>query len=90
MSTFVLSAATSTLAAEEGNVLLPATYDIVWSLVVFVVLGFFFWKFAIPALRKILDERESQIEGGIRKAEIAQAEAAAKRDENEKLSLIHI
>lgn len=86
MSTFALSAITSTLAAEEGgNVLFPATYDIVWSAVVFVVLALFFWKFAIPALRKILDEREAQIEGGIRKAEIAQVEAAAKRDENEKL-----
>lgn len=77
------------IAAEEGDsgfsVLVPAPYDIVWSLVVFIVVAFFFWKFVIPMFRKVLDEREEQIEGGIRKAEQAQKEAATSKAEHEEL-----
>jgi F-type H+-transporting ATPase subunit b len=70
-----------TAAAEDGheaqNPLIPATYDIVWSLVCFaIIFAVFFWK-VLPAIRKTLDERSEIIEGGIAKAENAQAEAAA-------------
>jgi F-type H+-transporting ATPase subunit b len=70
-----------TAAAETGheteNPLIPATYDIVWSLVCFaIVFVVFYWK-VLPAIRKTLDERSEIIEGGIAKAENAQAEAAA-------------
>src|SRR5690606_29902151 len=73
-------------AATEGEIdpmglFLPAFYDIVWSLVVFVVLLFFFWKFAVPKFNQILEDRAAVIEGGIEKAEAAQAEAAAALDE---------
>lgn len=76
--------------AAEGttdayNVLLPPIYDIVWSLVVFIVIALFFWKFVIPAFTKILAEREEKIEGGLKKAELAQAEAASKQAEHEEL-----
>jgi F-type H+-transporting ATPase subunit b len=67
------------LAAEEGshtNPFLPADYDIIWSLIPFAVIVGFFWLFAVPRFRKILDDRASAIEGGIAKAEVAQAEAA--------------
>jgi len=69
------------LAAAEGeappNPLLPATYDIVWSFVVFaIVLVVFIWK-VVPRLNKALDARSAAIEGGIKKAEQAQADAAA-------------
>lgn len=66
---------------EVINPLLPAAYDIIWSAVCFaIILAFFFWKF-LPAIKKTLDERSEQIEGGIKKAEIAQAEAAAALEE---------
>lgn len=70
------------VAAEESpNPLLPATYDIIWSAVCFaIILIFFVWKF-LPAIKKTLDARAEAIEGGIKKAEIAQAEAAAALDE---------
>ncbi|QAV69110.1 F0F1 ATP synthase subunit B [Salinibacterium sp. UTAS2018] len=72
-------------AAEEGepviNPLLPADYDIIWSLVCFAIILFFFWKKFLPALTKTLDARAEAIEGGIKKAEIAQAEAAAALDQ---------
>jgi len=63
--------------AEPINPLLPQPYDILWSAVCFaIILAFFIWKF-LPAVKKTLDERAEAIEGGIKKAEIAQAEAAA-------------
>ena len=66
---------------ETPNLLLPEPYDIIWSAVCFAIILFFFiWKF-LPAIKKTLDERAEAIEGGIKKAEIAQAEAAAALDE---------
>ena len=68
------------LAAEESatpNPLLPATYDIVWSLVVFVIILVAFWKVFLPKLQAMLDERAAAIEGNIAKADEAQAKAEA-------------
>ncbi|WP_165068422.1 F0F1 ATP synthase subunit B [Marisediminicola senii] len=59
------------------EIFFPAVYDIVWSIVPFLVIMFFFWKFVIPRVNKILDDRATVIEGGIAKAEDAQKEAAA-------------
>ncbi len=66
-------------AAEESapNPLLPATYDIVWSAVIFVVLLIAFWKVFLPKLQRMLDERAAAIEGNIAKADEAQAKAEA-------------
>jgi F-type H+-transporting ATPase subunit b len=67
------------LAAAEGgedvNPLLPATYDIVWSAICIAVIGFFFWKYVLPRFQKVLSDRSEKIEGGIKRAEEAQAEA---------------
>ncbi|CAB4575722.1 unannotated protein [freshwater metagenome] len=64
-------------AAEEStiNPLLPAIYDIVWSIIPFALVLFLFWRIVLPRLQKTLDERSSVIEGGIAQAESAQAEA---------------
>ena len=62
---------------ETPNVLSPALYDIVWSLIPFAVVLFVFWKFVLPMFKRVLDERTERIEGGIEKAEAAQAEAKA-------------
>jgi F-type H+-transporting ATPase subunit b len=78
----------SLLAAAEGEtggnpapILLPEFYDILWSAVAFVVIVvFFIWK-VLPRLNATLDERRDVIEGGIARAENAQAEAAAALDE---------
>lgn len=66
--------------AAEGdaspNPLFPAAYDIFWSAFCFaLILGVFWWK-VLPAVKKLLDERAEVIEGGIARAENAQAEAA--------------
>ena len=67
-------------AAAEGetrNPLIPETYDIVWSLVCFVVILFFFWKLVLPKVQKMLDDRAEAIEGNIAKADDAQRKAEA-------------
>ncbi|MBG6107654.1 F0F1 ATP synthase subunit B [Frigoribacterium sp. CG_9.8] len=64
------------VAAESSNPLLPAVPDIIWSSVIFVVLFIFFWRAILPRVQKMLDTRAELIEGGIAKAENAQAEAA--------------
>jgi F-type H+-transporting ATPase subunit b len=75
------------VAAESSNPLLPAAPDLIWSSVIFVVLFIFFWKAILPKVQKMLDERADLIEGGIKKAEIAQAEAAAALEKyNEQLA----
>jgi F-type H+-transporting ATPase subunit b len=66
-----------TAEAESINPLLPPTYDIFWSALILVVLGFFFTKYAMPRIIETLDERTERIEGGLARAEEAQAEAAA-------------
>lgn len=59
------------------NPLLPATYDIVWSAVVFAILLFAFWKVFLPKMQAMLDARAEAIEGNIAKADEAQAKAEA-------------
>lgn len=70
---------TIVVAAEDAapNPLLPATYDIVWSAVVFVVLLVAFWKVFLPKMQAMLDARAEAIEGNIAKADEAQAKAEA-------------
>ena len=78
------------LAAAAGvdhNPLVPSLPDIIWSAICFVVLFVFFWKRILPPVQKNLDARSAAIEGGIKKAEIAQAEAAAALEKyNEQLA----
>jgi len=69
--------------AAEGNTnpFLPEIYDITWSAVVFLVVMFFFVRFAIPRFRQILDDRAEAIEGNIAKADDAQRKAEAALDQ---------
>lgn len=78
-------------AAEPGEetvdgvaLFIPADYDIVWSIVVLLIIGFVFYKLVLPKFTAVLDERTEKIQGGIAKAESAQAEAAAVLEEYQK------
>lgn len=66
------------LAAEEAHSpVLPAIPDLVWGTIAFViVLAFFTWK-VVPGMNAALDARKDAIEGGITRAEEAQAKAEA-------------
>ncbi|MGK5530314.1 F0F1 ATP synthase subunit B [Streptomyces sp. URMC 129] len=65
------------LAEEEPqSPLLPVVPEIVIGLICFGVIFFVFYKKLLPAINKALEERREAIEGGMEKAEAAQAEAA--------------
>ncbi|RXZ70101.1 F0F1 ATP synthase subunit B [Agromyces albus] len=72
----VLSAATEGGEASPSPVI-PEWYDIIWSSVCFVIILVFFWKYVLPRVQKLLDERGEAIEGNIAKADEAQRKAEA-------------
>ncbi|MCS0500696.1 F0F1 ATP synthase subunit B [Protaetiibacter mangrovi] len=62
---------------ESGSILLPALPDLIWGTVAFlIVLLFVVWK-VLPNINKALDARAEAIEGGLKRAEEAQAQATA-------------
>ncbi|WP_084960813.1 F0F1 ATP synthase subunit B [Thermoactinospora rubra] len=71
--------AATLLAAQEGeyNPLLPHAYELVIGTLAFAVVAFVLIKVLTPRIQKTLAERTEAIEGGIRRAEEAQAEAQA-------------
>ncbi len=81
MSTAAVAAVALTAAAGQDvagiRLLIPAAADVVGSLVVIVIIAWPFWKYVMPTFQKVFDERAAKIEGGLAKAELVQAEAAA-------------
>ncbi|MEJ3404563.1 F0F1 ATP synthase subunit B [Rathayibacter sp. YIM 133350] len=75
----LLSAAAE--SEEAPSPLLPEVYDLFWSFVCFVIILIFFWRYALPRLQKMLDERGEAIEGNIAKADEAQRKAEAALEE---------
>lgn len=62
---------------EEPNPLLPHTAEIILVVVIFGILFFLVRKFIVPQFEATFAARRDAIEGGIARAEQAQAEAAA-------------
>jgi F-type H+-transporting ATPase subunit b len=77
MNQMIISAAT----AGETNPLVPNVWEMGVVLVGFAVLMFIVVKFIVPMFEKTFAERAEAIEGGIAKAEKAQAEASAALEE---------
>lgn len=77
MTNTLIAAVAAPYAAASQNPILPATYDILWSAVVFVLVLLVFWRVVLPKMQKLLDERAAAIEGNIAKADEAQAKAEA-------------
>ena len=76
------TAASLVSAAEESTIdgkrlLLPEFYDIFWSAIVLLIIAVAFYKYVLPKFQVVLDKRTELIQGGLAKAESAQAEAAA-------------
>ena len=79
----MLNAFVTAAPAEEGtqSLLLPSTYDLVWGGLAFlIVLGFVIWRL-LPRMNAALDARRDAIEGGIKRADEAQAKATAALEE---------
>lgn len=64
-------------AEEEINPLIPHLSEIILGLVVFLILVWLVRKYVVPNFEKAFAERTAAIEGGIERAEKAQAEADA-------------
>ncbi|GAA1014940.1 ATP synthase subunit b [Acrocarpospora pleiomorpha] len=67
--------AATLLAAEGTNPLLPHTYELVVGVFSFAVVVIVVGRILTPRIQKALADRTEAIEGGIKKAEDAQAEA---------------
>lgn len=81
----ILSASESHVSG--GELFLPPTYDLVWSLIVVVPIFIIFLVYALPKFNAILDERSRQIDDGLRASERAQeAEALAQRKAEETIA----
>lgn len=79
--TLLLAEEAHTSEVEGADLILPAPYDLLWSIVIFAIIAVVFTKVFLPKIQKVLDERAELIQGGIEKAEKAQAEAAAALEE---------
>jgi len=74
-------------AEEPHNPLLPAVPDLIYGGIVFVVVLILVWRYAIPRVNAMLDARADAIEGGLKRAEEAQAGAQKALDSyNEQLA----
>jgi len=84
----MVASAFNVLAAEKGpNPLVPVPAEIIVGLIAFSLLFFFLLKKVWPVFEKTYAERTAAIEGGLKKAEQAQAEAAeAKKKYDDQLA----
>jgi F-type H+-transporting ATPase subunit b len=63
-------------APSGVGLFIPPWSEVIQALIVIAIIGLALHKVAVPAFLKILDERTEKIEGGLKKAEDAQEEAA--------------
>ena len=78
---------TTILAAEELNPLVPHPVEIIVGTIAFILLFLVLRKTAFPQFEKVYAERTDKIEGGLKRAEEAQEQAAAlKRQYEEQLA----
>lgn len=71
------------VAAADDNPLIPQAPDLIYGGIVFFVVLLIIWRLVIPRLNTLLDARADAIEGGIKRAEAAEAAAEAKKGEYE-------
>jgi len=64
-------------APEGSAILFPASYDLIWGGLSFLIVLVLFWKFVLPRMKQVMDERADLIEGGIARAEERQAQEHA-------------
>jgi F-type H+-transporting ATPase subunit b len=74
-------AQTLLLAAEEEggssglDILLPPLNELIAGIIAFAIVFFFIWRFATPAINRMLEQRQAAIAGQIEDAEKAKTEA---------------
>jgi len=68
---------------EAPNPILPATNEIIWGSLAFIILFVVMWKYAYPGIRKAMQVRSERIQADLDAAEQAKTEAAALKAEYE-------
>jgi F-type H+-transporting ATPase subunit b len=74
-------AQTFLIAAEETeggsglDLLIPPLNELIAGIVAFAIVFFFIWRWAVPAINRMLEQRQAAIAGQIEEAEKAKAEA---------------
>lgn len=77
----MILAQTVLIAAEETEesggleILLPPLNELIAGIIAFAVVFFFIWRYAAPAINRMLEQRQAAIAGQIEDAEKAKAEA---------------
>ncbi|NUR24285.1 MAG: F0F1 ATP synthase subunit B, partial [Catenulispora sp.] len=69
------------IAEEAHNPILPIWQELIVGTVAFLVLCWVLMKYVFPVMEKTFQARVDAIEGGIQRAEAAQAEANALLDQ---------
>lgn len=67
-------------AEEQQSLLIPSLPDLIWGTIAFAIVLVFVLVFIVPRMNAALDARREAIEGGLKKAEEAQAGAAEALD----------
>lgn len=70
-------------AEDVLSLFLPETYDVVWSAVILVIVAVFVYKFFMPKFNTIFDERARRIDGDMKQAKQAAAQAEKLKQEYE-------
>jgi F-type H+-transporting ATPase subunit b len=83
--------ASALLLAQEGeheregiDLILPATAELIWGAICFVIVALILTKIAFPKLREAIEAREKKIQGDLESAENAKNEAQKQLDEYKK------
>ena len=71
----------SPMVLADFNPIVPKGDELVIGTIAFLIIFTIFWKKLLPSIKKTLDERTDAIEGGMQRAEEAQAAAAALQEE---------
>src|SRR5579859_4100180 len=69
----------------EASPISPKADELIIGTIAFLIIFTIFWKKLLPSIQKTLDERTDAIEGGIQRAEEAQASANALQEEYQRL-----
>lgn len=78
----MIIAQTLLIAAEENGessggmeILLPPVNELIGGIIAFAIVFFFVWRYAAPAINRMLEQRQEAISGQLEEAEKAKAEA---------------
>jgi F-type H+-transporting ATPase subunit b len=77
----LLAAAEHTTDVKAKNPIIPEGKEIFWGSISFLIVLALLWKFAFPAIKKALEDREQRIRDDLERAERARQEAEASLEE---------